>query len=68
MVGMVIDGFYGMGEGMGERVCEWLEGRMGDLLGRLVWERGDFKKLKNDDVEWIGVFVILWKMNWFFVI
>lgn len=63
VVGMVIDGFYGMGEGMGERVCEWLEGRMGDLLGRLARERGDFKKSKNNDVEWIGVSAILWKMN-----
>lgn len=60
---MVIDGFYGMGEGMEERICEWLEGRMGDLLGRLARERGDFKKPKSDDVEWIGVSAILWKVN-----
>ncbi|OXG10991.1 hypothetical protein C366_06495 [Cryptococcus neoformans Tu401-1] len=56
VVGMVIDGFYGMGEGMEERICEWLEGRMGDLLGRLARERGDFKKPKSDDVEWIDPF------------
>ncbi|KIR32183.1 hypothetical protein I352_05415 [Cryptococcus deuterogattii MMRL2647] len=56
LVGMVIDGFYGMGEGMGEKICEWLEGRMYDLLGRLAGERGNVKELKGDDVEWTDPF------------
>lgn len=59
LVGMVIDGFYGMGEGMGEKICEWLEGRMYDLLSRLARERGNVKESKGDDVEWTGEFAIL---------
>lgn len=59
LVGMVIDGFYGMGEGMGEKICEWLEGRMYDLLRRLARERGNVKESKGDDVEWTGEFAIL---------
>ncbi|WVQ73477.1 hypothetical protein IAR50_003049 [Cryptococcus sp. DSM 104548] len=41
VVGMVVDGLYGMGEGMGEKVCEWLEGRMENLLRILAKERGE---------------------------
>ncbi|WVF68781.1 hypothetical protein IAT40_003553 [Kwoniella sp. CBS 6097] len=53
VVSMVVDGFYGMG-GMMERVCEWLEGRMGELLGRLAKERGGPGKPQDRDMESLG--------------
>ena len=37
---MVIEAFYTFPIGMTERLCEWLEGRMGELLARLAKERG----------------------------
>jgi hypothetical protein len=40
VVEMVVDGLYTMGEGMAERICQWIEGRLGELLGRLARERG----------------------------
>lgn len=40
VVGTVIDGFHAMPDTLVERVCEWLEGRLGELLGRLARERG----------------------------
>nr|XP_019013028.1 uncharacterized protein I206_02525 [Kwoniella pini CBS 10737]OCF51809.1 hypothetical protein I206_02525 [Kwoniella pini CBS 10737] len=43
VVGMVVDGLYGMGL-MVERVCQWLEGKMGELLNRLARDRGGPKK------------------------
>ncbi|WVQ84347.1 hypothetical protein IAT38_006499 [Cryptococcus sp. DSM 104549] len=39
VVGMVVEGFYGMGREMPVRVCEWLEGRVGEMLRRLEGER-----------------------------
>ncbi|KAL7420508.1 hypothetical protein Q5752_004458 [Cryptotrichosporon argae] len=43
MLETVTDGMYGMGEGMAERICEWLEGRLGELLGRLARERSGLR-------------------------
>nr|XP_019045323.1 hypothetical protein I302_05712 [Kwoniella bestiolae CBS 10118]OCF24253.1 hypothetical protein I302_05712 [Kwoniella bestiolae CBS 10118] len=53
VVGMVVDGFYGMG-GMLERACEWLEGRLSELLTRLAKERGGPGTAKKDDMEDMG--------------
>ena len=38
---LVIEALYSMDEGFTERICEWLEGRLGELLGRLAKERGE---------------------------
>jgi len=48
VVDTIVDGFHGMGEGMVERVCEWLEGRLGELLGRLARERGGSSRESSD--------------------
>ena len=40
MVDLVTTGLYTMGEIMTERICEWLEGRVSELLDRLARERG----------------------------
>ncbi|OCF37304.1 hypothetical protein I316_01213 [Kwoniella heveanensis BCC8398] len=53
VVSMVIDGFYGM-SGMMERVCDWLEGRISELLGRMAKERGGPGKLQDKDMESLG--------------
>lgn len=37
---LVIGGIYTMGVGLLERICEWVEGRLGEMLGRLARERG----------------------------
>ncbi|WWC96533.1 hypothetical protein V866_003401 [Kwoniella sp. B9012] len=56
VVGMVVDGFYGM-SGMLERVCEWLEGKLGELLGRLAKKRGGpGKKDQVEDMGWTDPF------------
>nr|XP_018262073.1 uncharacterized protein I303_05088 [Kwoniella dejecticola CBS 10117]OBR84231.1 hypothetical protein I303_05088 [Kwoniella dejecticola CBS 10117] len=57
VVGMVVDGLYGMG-GMIERVCEWLEGKMGELFNRLARDRGGPNKGKEkvEDMEWTDPF------------
>jgi hypothetical protein len=39
MMNAVIDSLYTMGEPMHEKICQWLEGRMGELLRRLATER-----------------------------
>ncbi|KAK8858838.1 hypothetical protein IAR55_003068 [Kwoniella newhampshirensis] len=44
VVGVVVDGLYVMGESMAERLCEWLEGRMAELLVRLAKQRGGSTK------------------------
>ncbi|WWD18729.1 hypothetical protein CI109_103183 [Kwoniella shandongensis] len=44
VVGMIVDGLYGMGQGMTERICEWLEGRLGELLRNLAKARGGLGK------------------------
>ncbi|ORY30604.1 hypothetical protein BCR39DRAFT_529130 [Naematelia encephala] len=40
VVEMVIEGIYGMGDGMGERLYAWIEGRLGELLTSLARDRG----------------------------
>jgi len=40
IVGLVIGGLYTMGESFTDRICEWLEGRVLELLRRLAKERG----------------------------
>ncbi|OCF56840.1 hypothetical protein L486_05695 [Kwoniella mangroviensis CBS 10435] len=56
VVGMVVDGFYGM-SGMLEKVCEWLEGKLGELLIRLAKERGGpGKKDQVEDMGWTDPF------------
>ncbi|ODN74054.1 hypothetical protein L202_07524 [Cryptococcus amylolentus CBS 6039] len=56
VVGMVVDGLYGMGEGMGEKVYEWLEGRMENLLRILAKERGGVSEKKEANVDWTDPF------------
>ncbi|KAK4689023.1 hypothetical protein P7C73_g1090, partial [Tremellales sp. Uapishka_1] len=48
VVETVVDGFYSMGEGMGERICAWLEGRMTSLLARLGRERDGKEEGKTE--------------------
>lgn len=55
-VEMVIDGFYGMGQGMSERLCEWIEGRVGELLRRLAKERGGACDAQKLETDWSGKF------------
>ncbi|WRT68054.1 uncharacterized protein IL334_005029 [Kwoniella shivajii] len=56
IVGMVVDGLYGM-TGMLERVCEWLEGRISELLIRLARDRGGpGTKDKTEDMGWTDPF------------
>ncbi|RXK35793.1 hypothetical protein M231_06931 [Tremella mesenterica] len=40
VMGMVIDSMYTFGEEMIERLCEWIEGRLGELLSILESDRG----------------------------
>ncbi|WVR06582.1 hypothetical protein IAU60_003614 [Kwoniella sp. DSM 27419] len=58
LVGMVIDSLYSMGP-MVERVCEWLEPRLEELLRELSTARGGPRKAGVEDVdsmEWTDPF------------
>jgi len=50
MVELVIGGLYTMGENMAERICEWLEGRLIELLRKLAKERGGLDEVSK--VAW----------------
>lgn len=43
IVDIVVEGLYCMEDGMMERTCAWLEGRLGELLNRVAKERGEDK-------------------------
>lgn len=53
MMEVVVDGLYSMGDVLREKVCEWLEGRLSEMLGKLAKERGDSSEEKLH-VEWNG--------------
>lgn len=53
MMEAVVDGLYSMGDVLRERVCEWLEGRLAEMLGKLAKERGGAKE-ERLHVEWNG--------------
>ena len=48
---IVVNGYHTMGDGMTERICEWLEGRLGELLGRLSKERGGPSKPSTNQTD-----------------
>ncbi|EIW67516.1 hypothetical protein TREMEDRAFT_64098 [Tremella mesenterica DSM 1558] len=47
VMGMVIDSMYTFGEEMIERLCEWIEGRLGELLSILERDRGGREKKES---------------------
>lgn len=51
-VDAVIEGLYTMGDSMKDRLCEWLEGRIDELLRHLAKERGNAED--KVAVEWTG--------------
>ena len=48
---IVVNGYHTMGKNMTERICEWLEGRLGELLGRLSKERGGPSKPSTSQTD-----------------
>lgn len=53
VIEMIIGGYYTMGSAMFGRICEWVEGRLGELLERLTGERGGQDKSAHEN-PWQG--------------
>lgn len=58
MMEAVVDGLYSMGDVLREKVCEWLEGRLAEMLHKLAKERGEGSEEKLN-VEWNGELAIV---------
>jgi len=50
----VIESLYTFGAPMRDRICQWLEGRMGELLRRLANERSPLDEDGHEKVDWSG--------------